>query len=437
MISIQKLNSPHHKSQIEVYRDFPLNLKNFSILNVLKNGSNKVHTLGNPYSGKFIAHIPRWAIVKYSKENDTILDPFVGSGTTMVEARVLKRNSLGIDHNPLARLISKAKTTPLNENKLIKSRKKIKHLLQNKNNTKIELPEFLNRDFWFDKAATRGIAIIKKEIEKFDRDIADFFTVVLSETIHKVSKVAEGQVLAASRKNHQKHRRFNVNQVKQKFLEQLDIEIPKILYYSKQISRKNFSKIIGDNAEKIKTNRKINMIIASPPYINAHHYIWMHKLRLLQLGLVDDKSRLELMRKEIGTESVDYRGIDSPPKIGINSLDQKIKEIYQGKYYKAAGRNNAIRTVSTYQYFIKMKNHFSCAYDLLDKKSVYCLVVGDNTICGVNIPTSEYLSQIAKSVGFKEKLQYEILLKRRTLNMPRNVVWANAIKTEKVIIFTK
>lgn len=62
----------------------------------------------NPkYRGNFAPQIPRNIILKYSQEGDLILDPMVGSGTTLIEAKLLHRNADGIDINPEAVEISK------------------------------------------------------------------------------------------------------------------------------------------------------------------------------------------------------------------------------------------------------------------------------------------------------------------------------------------
>jgi len=54
------------------------------------------------YRGNFAPQIPRNVILNYSEEGELILDPMVGSGTTLIEARLLNRNAIGYDINQKA-----------------------------------------------------------------------------------------------------------------------------------------------------------------------------------------------------------------------------------------------------------------------------------------------------------------------------------------------
>ncbi len=75
----------------------------------------KPYTHGfHTYPAMFIPQVARRLLLTYSKKGDTICDIFCGSGTALIESRLLSRNSYGIDLNPLAIFLAKVKTTPIN-----------------------------------------------------------------------------------------------------------------------------------------------------------------------------------------------------------------------------------------------------------------------------------------------------------------------------------
>lgn len=61
------------------------------------------------YRGNWSPYIPRNVILRYSQEGDTVLDQFVGGGTTAVEAKLTHRSFIGVDINPSAIEITKNK----------------------------------------------------------------------------------------------------------------------------------------------------------------------------------------------------------------------------------------------------------------------------------------------------------------------------------------
>lgn len=68
------------------------------------------------YPARFSPSFARAAIAAFSRPSDLILDPFVGGGTTAVEALVSGRRSLVADLNPLATFVTRVKTRPLADN---------------------------------------------------------------------------------------------------------------------------------------------------------------------------------------------------------------------------------------------------------------------------------------------------------------------------------
>lgn len=65
------------------------------------------------YPARFAPEFVRTVIEAFSNPGDTIFDPFMGGGTTLVEAIVSGRHAIGTDINPLAVFLAKVKTTPL------------------------------------------------------------------------------------------------------------------------------------------------------------------------------------------------------------------------------------------------------------------------------------------------------------------------------------
>jgi len=67
-----------------------------------------VHRL-HPYLGKFIPQLVEWFLARYFQPDDVILDPFMGSGTTLIQGNEMKMHTIGIDISPFNCLIARVK----------------------------------------------------------------------------------------------------------------------------------------------------------------------------------------------------------------------------------------------------------------------------------------------------------------------------------------
>jgi DNA modification methylase len=70
-------------------------------------GDWATHYLNSKYRGNWAPEVPRNLILKYTKEGETVLDQMVGSGTTLIECKLLGRNGIGVDINPEAIMITR------------------------------------------------------------------------------------------------------------------------------------------------------------------------------------------------------------------------------------------------------------------------------------------------------------------------------------------
>src|SRR3989344_271388 len=88
-----------------------------------RNGMHSFHR----YFGKLIPAVPGFAIRNLTKEDDYVLDSFCGSGTTLLESKVLNRNAYGVDLNPLSVFVAKVKSKKISKGKLQNDYDKLKY----------------------------------------------------------------------------------------------------------------------------------------------------------------------------------------------------------------------------------------------------------------------------------------------------------------------
>lgn len=86
--------------------------------NLPKNMNNRLHTICS-YMAMFPPTLPHYFIEKYSKKGDIVLDTFSGRGTTILEACLMNRVGVGNDLNPLAFVLTKAKSDVPQKSRII------------------------------------------------------------------------------------------------------------------------------------------------------------------------------------------------------------------------------------------------------------------------------------------------------------------------------
>ena len=150
------------------------------------------------YPARMIPQIARRLIVRYTKEKDMILDPFCGSGTTLVEARLANRNAIGNDINPFACLLAKVKSSPLDFEKMRFDPNQFNSCMKEdyakmKSSGKVpDLPLQImpNLLHWFKEQVALDLEFIWEYIQRIDdQDLQDFLKIVFSDTIFKTSNI--------------------------------------------------------------------------------------------------------------------------------------------------------------------------------------------------------------------------------------------------------
>jgi DNA modification methylase len=339
------------------------------------------------YPAKFIPQIVSRLAEKYTKEGDLIVDPFGGCGTTLVESKVMGRPSVGVDINPVAVLITKAKITPIDPQKIEKAFAILKTKLDTySKDTKVKAPEHERIDYWFKPEEKRKLAFIVTEISKLkDQDIRDFFYCGFSNILKNCSIWLQ--------KSNKPTRDLNKKPSDPipTFYKQIKMMMRgNARFYELSKERNHLeipSQVYCTDARTIPAkDNSVSLIVTSPPYVTSYEYADLHQLTALWLEYTKNLS--DFRKRFIGTS------YHNKKELNLNSeLAEKIRSELLKKDKKNA------EEVSTYfsemnQVFVEMKR-------MLKKGGKTCIVIGNTSLKGVEILNAEVFAEQLQNLGLK------------------------------------
>jgi DNA modification methylase len=244
-------------------------------------GPHKIH----PYPARFIPQIPRNLIELFHPGDDSpVLDPFCGSGTTLVEASFHGIPSIGIDLHPLAILIAKVKTTQLKKSLLRAAEVVSDKALQRIASGNLEIPAIPRLDHWFKPYVQVALAAIMQEIERVsDVDLSDAMKIAFSSIVVRVSNQDSDTRYAAVEKKLSQEVVFEGFQKAVSGIERAVGTLEGDLFTSAARVKLIHKDIMQVTPEEVGDD--IGFVITSPPYPNAYEYWLYHKYRMYWLGM--------------------------------------------------------------------------------------------------------------------------------------------------------
>jgi DNA modification methylase len=353
------------------------------------------------YPAKFLPNLVKKLIEEYTQKNDLIADFFAGCGTTLVEAKIHGRKSVGVDINPVAELITNAKIHPVNPNELHNEFKELTHKFQDFHDedfSDIKLHERI--DYWFDKSNKSKIAFLYSQILNIeDNKIKDFFLVSLSHILKNCSRWLQ----SSTKPQIDPHKPVNdpfVSFIKHsKQMIKKNNEFHTQLQNDKLLNTK--CKILLEDARNtsLKSN-SVSAIITSPPYVTSYEYADIHQLTAYWFDYITDLSKFR--KNFIGTFYSLNQITYTNSKIAQEIVDELLKK-----------DNRKAKEVANY--FNDMELVAKEMHRVLKKGGHVCLVIGNTTFSNVKIKSAEVFDEILTNLGFdivdriKRSIPYKLI----------------------------
>jgi len=419
-----------------------------------------------PYSGRIYPYIPLFllSIEELCPPNGIIMDPFAGSGTILLESLinpVFKRSAIGIEINPLGRLISKVKTTPLDlkiinnkKNLILTEYQKTDHIL-------INVPKGAQFKFWHSQKGLNDLAKLRYSINNLENDdYKDFFWLIFSHLARKISRADPFIPPAVLLKPYKyENSPSKIKRIQEAVKNSENPDLPKMftdLVTDNSIKINSLNKIpeihqkektasiIWDDAREMrygtyqyagkickKGSRKIrknsiDLILTSPPYLTAQKYIRSSLLELIWLEEIIEEKKIDIESKSIGTESIHLTNFNFH-EIGIPEIDDLIIRTLEFSKQRAA---------EVSQYFRDMNMVINEIHRVLKKDSYAILIVGNNKVRGETIETYKFLAKIGENCGFTIKLILKDPIRTRGMITKRHGN-GGLIKDEYVLFMKK
>lgn len=349
-------------------------------------------SLIHPYPARFIEELPRQLIAALGCKHGTVVfDPFCGSGTTLVEAQRAGFESIGVDLNPIACLISRIKTRNLGDGfleqaKIVAEKAEAQYL-----GNYVAIPEIPNLDHWFKTDVQKALSALMHEISaaQITEDTKSAMLFSLSSIIVRVSNQESDTRYAAVEKR----------VIAQDVFKTFYAACKKLAIAKQETSFDTPAEVIESNILDVSPDRigkKVGLVITSPPYPNAYEYWLYHKYRMWWLGY----DPISVRTYEIGARP---------------------------HYQKKNGQTE-----------LDFEKQMSQVFSLFDKTLIkgghVCIVIGRSIIKGREIDNAEMMTKIAKEHGYTPiaKIPREIASSRKSFNLSYG-----KITTEHIMVYRR
>lgn len=360
------------------------------------------HTHGyHRYPAKFIPQIVKKLISDNTSPGDLVCDPFGGCGTTLVEAKLMGRRSIGFDINPVAKIVTQTKIAPIEPNKL--DRIKIEFLNRLETSpatTESHIKHHERISYWFDEDTITKLDHLFSAIVMIkDPEIRKFFLCAFSHNLKNCSRWLMKSIKPTIDKNK------NIPNIYDTYLRHLNSMQKKNTGFYETLSQSGYLNTearmyLTDSTKKWPVAPEtVDLIITSPPYVTSYEYADLHQLSLLWFGdhpeyfkswTKHNQEFMNFRRTFIGTSTKsELRGSYGSTLANdiVDSLSKKSRPL----------------SIDVSNYFIDMKKVFEHMYTALRPGGMASIIIGNTSLLEVDILNAEVADEQMRITGFISK----------------------------------
>jgi DNA modification methylase len=272
------------------------------------------------HPGRFASQLPATLIGSLSKPGDLVVDPFAGSGTTLVEAQRLGRRSIGIDLNPISCLTTTAKVLPIPAHRIARGLREIKDdaaeclgdrlVSANGFQRLSSIPATVQVAKWYSRRVSVDLGLLWKMVCTYSgtkRTLADAaFSAVLLPVCRETRHWGYVCDNSSPKTDHEADVLQNFCRVLDRLKEAYEERDAEYVAREGDVSDIPDAKVICADAlgelKRAKTG-SIDLVVTSPPYFGVADYVKSQRLSMEWFGHEIESLRL----REVGARSKRHR----------------------------------------------------------------------------------------------------------------------------------
>jgi len=353
-------------------------------------------------------------VYAFFENEKRVIDPFCGSGTTLVCARLKGIDTIGVDINPLAIFVARAKIAPYTKDDLELFSSFTDKILKDKpgKSKDVDLPKLGIINKIFPEDITRHLLELKTSINAIKEDRHRNFLLLgwlaMLESVSNTRKEGNGIKYRTTKRTptgyvHESfeewQRRFYGEDrrgfINNRFKSQIRMMIDDARAFSSIPESK--AEVIEGSATHLSdlvSGDKASLIIFSPPYANCFDYFEIFKVELWMGSFVTSYDEMRDLRRNSLGSLWHANSITDPDIPGLYDL---LDLVDQNRVW-----DQKVMSMLT-AYFTNMKIALSEIHEKLLPQGKCVIVVGNSAYSGIVVPTDLILSKIARQVGFRSQ----------------------------------